>query len=37
MMEELRRDLAEITGMTDVSLMPNSGASGGIYRADGYS
>ena len=28
MMEELRRDLAEITGMTDVSLMPNSGAAG---------
>ena len=28
MMEELRRDLAEITGMADVSLMPNSGASG---------
>ena len=28
MMEELRRDLSEITGMTDVSLMPNSGAAG---------
>ncbi|MFW6277565.1 MAG: aminomethyl-transferring glycine dehydrogenase, partial [Prolixibacteraceae bacterium] len=28
MMEELRRDLAEITGLTDVSLMPNSGAAG---------
>ena len=28
MMEELRRDLSEITGMADVSLMPNSGASG---------
>ena len=28
MMEELRRDLAEITGMEDVSLMPNSGAAG---------
>lgn len=28
MMEDLRRDLAEITGMTDVSLMPNSGAAG---------
>lgn len=28
MMEELRRDLAEITGMDDVSLMPNSGAAG---------
>lgn len=28
MIEELRRDLAEITGMADVSLMPNSGASG---------
>lgn len=28
MMEELRRDLAEITGMADVSLMPNSGAAG---------
>ncbi|MBN1987254.1 MAG: glycine dehydrogenase (aminomethyl-transferring), partial [Prolixibacteraceae bacterium] len=25
MMEELRRDLSEITGMADVSLMPNSG------------
>ncbi len=28
MMEELRKDLAEITGMADVSLMPNSGAAG---------
>ena len=28
MMEELRRDLAVITGMEDVSLMPNSGAAG---------
>jgi len=28
MMEELRRDLTEITGMADVSLMPNSGAAG---------
>lgn len=28
MMEDLRRDLAEITGMADVSLMPNSGAAG---------
>ena len=28
MMEELRRNLAEITGMADVSLMPNSGAAG---------
>ena len=28
MMEELRRDLAEITGMADVSLQPNSGAAG---------
>jgi len=28
MMEELRRDLAGITGMADVSLMPNSGAAG---------
>ncbi len=28
MMEELRRDLSTITGMTDVSLMPNSGAAG---------
>ncbi len=28
MMEELRRDLAEITGFADVSLMPNSGAAG---------
>ncbi len=28
MMEELRRDLSEITGMADVSLMPNSGAAG---------
>ena len=28
MMEELRRDLAKITGMADVSLMPNSGAAG---------
>jgi len=28
MMEDLRKDLAEITGMTDVSLMPNSGAAG---------
>lgn len=28
MMEELRRDLSEITGMADVSLMPNSGACG---------
>lgn len=28
MMEELRRDLAIITGMADVSLMPNSGAAG---------
>ncbi len=28
MMEDLRRDLAGITGMADVSLMPNSGAAG---------
>ncbi|WP_297089484.1 aminomethyl-transferring glycine dehydrogenase [uncultured Draconibacterium sp.] len=28
MMEELRRDLSEITGMEDVSLQPNSGAAG---------
>lgn len=28
MMEELRRDLAEITGFEDVSLQPNSGAAG---------
>jgi len=28
MMEELRRDLAEITGFDDISLMPNSGAAG---------
>ncbi len=28
MMEELRRDLSVITGMADVSLMPNSGAAG---------
>ncbi|MCF8357275.1 MAG: aminomethyl-transferring glycine dehydrogenase [Prolixibacteraceae bacterium] len=28
MMEELRRDLALITGFADVSLMPNSGAAG---------
>lgn len=28
MIDELRRDLAEITGMADVSLMPNSGAAG---------
>ena len=28
MMEDLRCDLAEITGMADVSLMPNSGAAG---------
>jgi glycine dehydrogenase len=28
MMEDLRRDLAEITGLADVSLMPNSGAAG---------
>lgn len=28
MIEELKRDLAEITGMADVSLMPNSGAAG---------
>ena len=28
MMEELRRDLAEITGFDDVSLQPNSGAAG---------
>jgi glycine dehydrogenase len=28
MMEELRRDLSTITGMADVSLMPNSGAAG---------
>lgn len=28
MMEDMRRDLAEITGMADVSLMPNSGAAG---------
>jgi glycine dehydrogenase len=28
MIEELRHDLAEITGMADVSLMPNSGAAG---------
>jgi len=28
LMEELRRDLAEITGFSDVSLQPNSGAAG---------
>ncbi|MFV0376499.1 MAG: aminomethyl-transferring glycine dehydrogenase [Mangrovibacterium sp.] len=28
MMEEMRRDLAEITGFADVSLQPNSGAAG---------
>ena len=28
MMEEIRRDLAEITGFADVSLQPNSGAAG---------
>ncbi len=28
MMEELRRDLSEITGFDDVSLQPNSGAAG---------
>lgn len=28
MMEELRRDLAEITGFADISLQPNSGAAG---------
>ncbi|MGE4586515.1 MAG: aminomethyl-transferring glycine dehydrogenase [Mangrovibacterium sp.] len=28
MMEELRRDLAGITGLSDVSLQPNSGAAG---------
>jgi glycine dehydrogenase len=28
LMEELRRDLAEITGFADVSLQPNSGAAG---------
>ena len=28
LMEELRRDLAEITGFDDVSLQPNSGAAG---------
>jgi len=28
LMEELRRDLAEITGFEDVSLQPNSGAAG---------
>ncbi|MDR1860560.1 MAG: aminomethyl-transferring glycine dehydrogenase [Bacteroidales bacterium] len=28
MMEELRRDLAEITGFADASLQPNSGAAG---------
>ncbi len=28
MMEELKKDLAEITGFADVSLMPNSGAAG---------
>lgn len=28
MIEELRRDLAQITGFADVSLMPNSGAAG---------
>ena len=28
LMEDLRRDLAEITGLADVSLMPNSGAAG---------
>ena len=28
MMEELRRDLSEITGFSDVSLQPNSGAAG---------
>ena len=39
MMEELRRDLAEITGMADVSLMPNSGAAGeyaGLMVIDAY-
>jgi glycine dehydrogenase len=28
MMEELKKDLAQITGLADVSLMPNSGAAG---------
>ena len=28
MMEELKRDLSKITGLEDVSLMPNSGAAG---------
>jgi glycine dehydrogenase len=28
MMEEMKRDLAQITGFADVSLMPNSGAAG---------
>ena len=28
MMEELKQDLAKITGLADVSLMPNSGAAG---------
>ncbi len=28
MMDELRQDLARITGLSDVSLMPNSGAAG---------
>jgi len=28
MMEELKKDLAKITGFSDVSLMPNSGAAG---------
>lgn len=28
LMEELRRDLSEITGFTDISLQPNSGAAG---------
>ena len=28
MMEELKRDLSQITGFADVSLMPNSGAAG---------
>jgi glycine dehydrogenase len=28
LMEELRRDLAEITGFADISLQPNSGAAG---------
>ena len=28
MMEELRRDLSEITGFADISLQPNSGAAG---------